>query len=145
MSALKKLTLSGLSLLGFAGVAQSAGAQTITPTLVNASRYPVTTSDVNWRGSYSPRIEGTYLAGATPSGEHRFANPRYSRYTSLDFKVSYTTPDGDKRTCLFWYDFQSDTGAHNSSGASKIAGTTLPKCELIRTGTYAFRFTIGEP
>ena len=57
MTVLKKLMLSGLSLLGFAGVAQSAGAQTITPTLVNNSRYDVTTSDISWGESYFPRIE----------------------------------------------------------------------------------------
>lgn len=134
MSFLGKLVFSAIVLLGFSVAAQSAGAQTITPTLVNSSNYDVTISDISWGGSYFPRIEGTYPANSPPvSGAHRFGNPRYTTYTYLDFKVSYTTDRGEKRTCLFWYNFDSDTQNLNSYGSSRIEGDPVFRCPVYKS------------
>lgn len=136
---LKKVILLAFAAFGFAVTAQTASAQTIYSTFKNNTNAVVTITNVSWTGSYSPRIEGTYAIGTVGYGEHRFANATYNRYTSMSFRATWTDiVSGATKTCIFSYDFRSDTGAFSSGGGYAYNGT--PTCGYTRSG-YQFYFT----
>lgn len=91
--------------------------------------YPVTISDINWSGSYYPRIEGVIQPGKQQDGTYKTVGS--DSYGSFSFKANITKENGVTQTCYY----SVTIGYRGDVTVGSARWTGLPNCSISKLGS----------
>ncbi|MET3710180.1 hypothetical protein ABIC65_000860 [Sphingomonas trueperi] len=124
------LAVAGTAAALFGSAPAAAQSVYLYPSFFNDDpKYVVTISDINWSGSYYPRIEGTVQPGKQQDGTYKTVGS--DSYGSFSFKANITKENGVTQTCYY----SVTIGYRGDVTVGSARWTSLPACSAERYGS----------